>query len=411
LSGICQKHVSLCQSSLRDLALLSVTLTPSKDAQAAARAATNARPENVTRTQIDTARSAAADELLGRAFATSGDAIILTDASRRVVAANAAAAHMLGFDVADLHDIAVRTLYATEDDWNRVESLMSAAALDSAIQRIDATLRKKTGALMDTAITITPLFDEHRQLRGVVQTLRTIMPTHVADAHALQNDAPNQMRLARGVAHDFNNLLAIIAGNIQLVEATVAIADARTFLNEAAQACAIGAQLTQRLMAFAEDQHFAAVEIDIAALVQAQMPLLARAVGRAITLNLNIAAPVARVLADKSAFENALLNLVLNARDAIADRGTITISVSQRIDEKSNARGEVCITVTDTGTGMTQRVRERAFDPFFSTKAPGRGAGLGLASVAGFAKQSGGKATLESTIGKGTTAVIWLPTA
>lgn len=354
---------------------------------------------------------AATAELIGRAFDMSADAIILTNTARRIVSANAAASQRLGYSIEAIQGLAVRTVYATDADWNQIETLMSSAAPLNRHYPVAVTLRHRDGELFDTAVTVTPLFGELGKLRGVMQTFRPgRVDTSADDGSNRSNDA-NQLRLARGIAHDFNNVLAIIAGNIQLVEAKVSAADVRQFLKEAGQACAMGAELTQRLTTFAADRRFLPVQIDVAALVRAQMPLLMRTVGGAITIQMTDANTARCVVADKSAFENALLNLVLNSRDAMPNGGAITISIEDEAGIASSPHDNVRISVTDTGTGMTPRVRDRAFDPFFSTKGPGRGAGLGLATVAGFANQSGGTTTLKSTIGKGTTVTIRLPAA
>ena len=187
------------------------------------------------------------------------------------------------------------------------------------------------------------------------------------------------------------------------------------FLREASQASHMAARLADRMVGFARNRSGIPISIDVAAAIAQQLALLQHAAGSAISIVSDVPPASGIILADRSALENALLNLALNARDAMPNGGTLTISV--RASESEHAavmlpprvKGYLEIAVSDTGTGMTERVRCHAFDPFFSTKPPGHGTGLGLATVLGFAHQSGGTARIESTRGAGTTVTIILP--
>lgn len=227
---------------------------------------------------------------------------------------------------------------------------------------------------------------------------------------AQKMDAVGQ--LTSGVAHDFNNLLTIILGNTRLM---------RRRLREipAAQAAAIapkvdavegaaqrGADLVRHLMVFSRQQELRNEEIDVAAALRGAASLLERTLGARIALVLNLDEYLATVRADPALLENAILNIAQNARDAMPAGGTLALSVSTAVFQGTQ---HVMITLTDTGAGMPEHVRERVFEPFYTTKPAGEGSGLGLAMVYGFIRQSGGHIEIDSEIGQGTTFRIYLP--
>jgi PAS domain S-box-containing protein len=221
-------------------------------------------------------------------------------------------------------------------------------------------------------------------------------------------------QLTGGVAHDFNNLLMAVLGNLELIRKNVAD-DARTLrlVDGALQGARRGASLTQRLLAFARQQDLQVQPTDLADLVEGMRELLARSVGGAIEIRTDFEHDLPRVLADGNQMELALLNLAVNARDAMPDGGTITIALRKHLHVRPNGdlprRDYVCLSVTDTGEGMDAATLQRAVDPFFSTKELGKGTGLGLSMIHGLALQLGGALKLTSTLGEGTTAQIWLP--
>lgn len=228
-------------------------------------------------------------------------------------------------------------------------------------------------------------------------------------------------QLTGGLAHDFNNLLTGISGSLELLErrALSGQLDADTVLKYtvvARGAAQRAASLTHRLLAFSRQQTLAAEYTDVNALVEGMKELVARTVGTAIDTQTSHGHNLWPVLVDQNQLENALLNLCINARDALPDGGKLTIETANiQLGEQEGLalgleRGDyVSLAVVDSGTGMTPAVVERAFDPFFTTKPPGEGTGLGLSMVYGFAKQSGGQVRLQSAPGKGTRAVIYLP--
>ena len=222
-------------------------------------------------------------------------------------------------------------------------------------------------------------------------------------------------RLTGGVAHDFNNLLTVVIGALDIMLRSPNDAAKRQKLGEAALAAARrGEGLTHQLLAFSRRQALRPEAVDLNAQIRQSEPLLRRAVGEAVEFKLKLRRGGAKVSVDPSQFEAALLNLVVNARDALGDKGRITVQTEACTVEAGEVTdlpaGEyVCVTVTDNGSGMPPEVIARVFEPFYTTKAVGKGTGLGLSQVYGFARQSGGAAHIISSVGRGTGIKLYLP--
>jgi signal transduction histidine kinase len=230
---------------------------------------------------------------------------------------------------------------------------------------------------------------------------------------ALKTEALGQ--LTGGIAHDFNNLLMIILSHLSLLGRRIGDDQrALRYWNAAKEGAERAATLTKRLLAFARRQELTAEVVDIPDLLQNVRSLLERSIGPMNRLVLDIGEDIRPAFVDRNQCELALLNLSVNARDAMPESGKVTISVRNArpgAGSKLPAQDFVVLTVADTGTGMDPATLARATEPFFSTKGPDRGTGLGLAMVHGFLEQSGGNLWLTSAVGKGTTAELWLPTA
>ena len=226
-------------------------------------------------------------------------------------------------------------------------------------------------------------------------------------------------QLTGGVAHDFNNLLAVVSGNLEILLERAADDDGATrAANRAIDAVDRGAALTQRLLAFSRTQALAPEVVDVNSLVAAMDGLLKTTLGETITVEMRLWEELWRCEADPGQLENALINLAINARDAMPSGGALTISTDNaRLDDPSAtaeavpSRDFVMLAISDTGTGMSESVVERVFEPFFTTKEVGKGSGLGLSMVYGFARQSGGTVTIESEEGRGSTVRLFLPRA
>jgi PAS domain S-box-containing protein len=277
---------------------------------------------------------------------------------------------------------------------------------------------------------------ERRKVEALMERHNAELETRVADRTQALNDElvrRDQMQaalvksqrleavgqLTGGVAHDFNNLLTVISGNHELLEARLTEPKSLELLKRAHEAADMAARLTSRLLTFARRSRLEPVLLNLNEQVLNMSELLKRTLGEHIALKAVLAEALWSTRADPSEVENAVLNLAINARDAMPNGGRLVIQTENAAIDPSAARGEagqiagefVRLSVTDTGIGMTADVLARAFEPFFSTKEAGRGTGLGLSTIYGFAQQSGGFAQIYSEVGEGTTVNIYLPRA
>lgn len=226
-------------------------------------------------------------------------------------------------------------------------------------------------------------------------------------------------QLTGGIAHDFNNMLAVVLGGIELAKKRLRNDPDRadTLLENAREGAMRAATLTSRLLAFSRNQPLAPAPLDVNTLVGGMCEMLNRTLGETVAVECVYSAGLWRCYADPNEVENVILNLAVNARDAMPTGGKLTVETANAHIDDNYARSRpevvagqyVMICVTDTGTGMTPEVIERAFDPFFTTKTVGKGTGLGLSQVFGFAKQSGGHVAIYSEVGQGTTVKVYLP--
>ena len=214
-------------------------------------------------------------------------------------------------------------------------------------------------------------------------------------------------QLASGVAHDFNNVLQIISSNLQLMELDGIGSVLGARVASAVAAVERGSKLSSQLLAFARRQPLQPVTTDLGRLLADMESLLLRALGDRIVLDLRRAPGLWHARVDRNQLENAILNMAINARDAMGGSGRLTISVSNG----EASAGQVSLSITDTGCGMTPEVLAKIFDPFYTTKGPGEGTGLGMSMVYGFVNQSGGEIRIDSSPGAGTTITILLPRA
>jgi signal transduction histidine kinase len=230
-------------------------------------------------------------------------------------------------------------------------------------------------------------------------------------------------QLTGGVAHDFNNLLMVIQGNLETLDrylASTLVGNRERFdrpVRSALRGVERAAALTHRLLAFARRQPLAPDPLEPDRLVAGMSDLLRRTLGESVAIDIVSANGLWRIFADPNQLENALLNLAVNARDAMPQGGRLVIETANtRLDETYVSANQevipgdyVMFAVTDTGTGMSKEASEKAFEPFFTTKEIGRGTGLGLSQVYGFVKQSGGHVKIYSEVGEGTTVRLYLP--
>jgi PAS domain S-box-containing protein len=249
----------------------------------------------------------------------------------------------------------------------------------------------------------------------LTETRRARSMIEEREARAQKMEAIGQ--LTGGIAHDFNNLLTVISGNLEILDRRIDDADDREILRDAREASQLGAELAKRLLAFGRRQPLQPRLTDLNALVGGMIDLLKRSLGETIVIDTRLASGLPMIMVDPGQVESALLNLSVNARDAMPKGGHLAIETATvDLDEDDAAAYSevapgryVTLAVTDTGSGMTPEVRERAFEPFYTTKGPGAGSGLGLSMVYGFVKQSGGHVQLYSEPGMGTTVRLYLP--
>jgi PAS domain S-box-containing protein len=237
--------------------------------------------------------------------------------------------------------------------------------------------------------------------------------------HAQRLESVGQ--LTGGIAHDFNNLLTVIQGNLQMLEEAHGLANdpsAQLLVGDAARAAKRGAQLTRKLLAFSRRQVLAPTPVNLTVMLGSLTNMLRRTLDQRILIEFAAPPADAAVLADPSQLEAALLNIAINGRDAMPSGGTLRFEATVRNALPDEIRREfkdpdphrfVAVSVSDTGAGMSDEVKERAFEPFYTTKEAGRGTGLGLSTVYGFVKQSKGAVTISSKLGAGTTVTLFLP--
>ncbi|MBH2000346.1 MAG: PAS domain S-box protein [Sphingomonadaceae bacterium] len=282
---------------------------------------------------------------------------------------------------------------------------------------------RKDGSRFWANVVIDPIRDAQGVLQGFAKITRDL--TERREAERALDEARDAIvqtqkmeaigKLTGGVAHDFNNLLAVIVGSIDLAQRRIANGgDISRYLDNAMAAAERGATLTQRMLAFARKQELRLQHVDCTALVRGMADLLQSTIGSRVRIETRFPLTLAPVHADPAQLELALLNLAVNARDAMPDGGRIIIEA----EERQVAEGErpdlaagtyIRLSVVDDGQGMDAATLERAREPFFTTKGVGKGTGLGLSMIHGFAQQCGGSLTIASAVGDGTTVALWLP--
>jgi nitrogen-specific signal transduction histidine kinase/CheY-like chemotaxis protein len=249
---------------------------------------------------------------------------------------------------------------------------------------------------------------------GIIYDLTEKKQAEETILHHQKLDAIGQ--LSGGIAHDFNNILSVIGGNLEMLEGYNLPPAARRAVARAQDASLRAARITQRLLAFARRQPLSRQPVDLNATLAGMADLLRRSLGETIRVELRLGKGIGVVEADIDQFETAILNLAVNARDAMPDGGRIsieteTVTFEEDVDQKVGvpAGGYVRLSVSDTGVGMPPEVRERAIEPFFTTKDVGQGTGLGLSMVYGFLKQLGGHVRIYSEVGRGTRVSLFFP--
>lgn len=352
---------------------------------------------------------------------SSEDAIIGKDERGVVTSWNSGAVKIFGYTADEMIGQSITRLLPPGREQEE-EGILGRIKRGETVEHIETMRKRKDGQLIHVSLTISPIKDASNRVIGASKIARNITEKKQLEHQLHQSQKMEAIgQLTGGIAHDFNNLLGVVIGNLDLLERLVFDNEAALKRVQTAQKAAVrGADLTRRLLAFSskEDLRPSATLLDTS--IQNMIELAARALGPEIKITTCFDESVPPVFIDVAGLESALLNLVVNARDAMPKGGSLTITTRLSNLETSYPpvlTGELpsgryaCISVSDTGHGMSRETLERAFEPFFTTKPRGKGTGLGLAMVYGFVKQSDGTVRIYSEPGYGTTVSLYLPLA
>lgn len=339
-----------------------------------------------------------------------------------IVFANRAFISMSGYEPEELIGHNCRFLQGPSTDKASVAAIREAITLESQIQ-IEILNYRKDGSSFWNALFISPVYDAAGSLIYFFASQLNVSRRRDAEdglAQAQKMEALGQ--LTGGISHDFNNLLQVISGHLDILDVrlnkgTLDPAHVRRGVDNLRSAVTKATTLTQQLLAFSRKQSLRGRVVHINALIQDMTELVGRTLGETVTVKVELEAGVGNSHLDTTQFEVALLNVLVNARDAMPNGGTITLRtqcVDIQEDSTISALGlpagrYACLSVTDTGQGIEPALLPRVMDPFFTTKDEGKGTGLGLSMVYGFVKQSGGNVNLESDLGIGTTLTMYFP--
>nr|WP_317517636.1 histidine kinase famiy protein [Sphingobium naphthae] len=346
--------------------------------------------------------------------------MILTDPRQDdnpIVFANKAFLDLTGYEESEIIGRNCRFLQGADTDRAAVADLRDAVARREAIS-LEILNYKRDGSAFWNAVFIAPVFDDHGELIYFFASQLDVTRRRSSEQSFRQAQKMEAIgQLTAGLAHDFNNLLQVVAGNIDLVLAGELDERQHRLLSNAAKAAEWGTKLTRQLLAFARKTRLEPRRINLNDLIHEFGDLIDNTVGAQIRLVTALERRLPDVLIDPSHLEMALLNVLINARDAMPQGGTVTIS-TQLWKLNGNAAAHqlpegdyVVLTIADEGAGMSEEVRRRATEPFFTTKGQDRGTGLGLAMVHGFVQQSLGRLELESAPGDGTQVRMLFPVA
>ncbi|MFC7551502.1 ATP-binding protein [Pseudoroseomonas wenyumeiae] len=298
-----------------------------------------------------------------------------------------------------------------QTDREKVAELREAIAEHRPVS-VELLNYKRDGTPFWNAVFIAPVFGADDKLLYFFASQLDVTRRRTAEQSFRQAQKMESIgQLTAGLAHDFNNLLQVISGSLELLRNKLQDDRLARYVDRAGEAAERGAKLTRQLLAFARKTRLEPRLSDVNMLVHEFMDMLDSTAGSRVEMQVNLRRRLPPVLVDAAHLELALLNVVINARDAMPAGGTVTISTSSVILEENGLPGGpyVVISVSDEGEGMPDYVRERATEPFFTTKGTGKGTGLGLAMVQGFVQQSRGKLEIDSEAGQGTTIRMFFP--
>jgi PAS domain S-box-containing protein len=347
-------------------------------------------------------------------------AIFMLDPEGKIVNWNAGAERIKGYRPEEIIGRHFSLFYTEEDRRNGIPQEVIATATRTSKFEAEGWRVRKDGSTFWASVVVNAIRGPAGRLLGFAKVTRDLTERRAAEERMRQAQKMEAVgQLTGGIAHDFNNLLAVVSGNIEGLQRRLpkgADEDLRRRADAALRATMRAALLTERLLAFSRRQPLEPKSISVNALITGISEMLRRTLGESVLIQTVLAAGVWPTFVDSNQLESALLNLAVNARDAMPDGGRLTIEAANvYLDDDYSAAAEVPpgqyvgIFVSDTGTGMTPEVIAKAFEPFFTTKEVGKGTGLGLSQVYGFIKQSGGHVKIYSEVGAGTTIKLYLP--
>jgi PAS domain S-box-containing protein len=352
-------------------------------------------------------------------FESLPDPLVICDPAGAIRLVNPSFTRVFGYSEAEVLGESIAGLFESPQAWHGFVAA-PAAPREASVKPNVAQFRRKSGELFPAETVNGAIVGSSGSALGRLVHIHDATAERQQEAILLQAQRMEAVgQLTGGVAHDFNNLLTVILGNIELLEPRLKDELSQSLAGEAREAAEMGARLTDRLLTFARRQRLETKSLNLNEFALGLTELLRRTIGAPIDLSTALAPDLWPTVADPAQVENAVLNLVLNARDAMPGGGRLVIETfNATLDDADIASAPgmspgdyVVLSVADTGHGMPPEVRARAFEPFFTTKAAGKGSGLGLATIYGFARQSGGNVTIYSEVGKGTTVNIYLPRA
>ena len=352
-------------------------------------------------------------------FESLPDPLVICDPTGAVRLVNPSFTRVFGYTEPEVLGESMAGLFESAESWSSFVETFAATRQTNAKPHT-ARFRRKSGELFPAETIEGAIVGSSGSEVGRLVLIHDATAERQQEAILLQAQRMEAVgQLTGGVAHDFNNLLTVILGNLELLEPKLKDELSRSLAGEAREAAEMGAQLTDRLLTFARRQRLEMQSLNLNEFVLGLTELLRRTIGAPIDLSTALAPDLWPTTADPAQVESAVLNLVLNARDAMPDGGRLVIETFNATLDDADvasipdmAAGDyVVLSVADTGHGMPPEIRTRAFEPFFTTKAGGKGSGLGLATIYGFARQSGGNVTIYSEVGKGTTVNLYLPRA
>ncbi len=369
--------------------------------------------------QRSAARALDDTRLQSAALDAAANAVVITDRTGAIVWANPAFTALTGYGLHEAIGRNPRDLLKSGEHPREFYGGMWETLLAGRVWSGEMINRRKDGSLYPEDQTITPVRDRGGEITHFIAIKRDLTRQREMEEQFLQAQKMESVgRLAAGIAHDFNNVLTVVRGTADLLGLGLPPRDPRhADVDQIRRAADRAAALTRQLLAVSRKQILQPVVVDLAELLGDMADMLRRLVGEDITLTIDAPPGLGRITADPSQLEQVVMNLAANARDAMPDGGRLDIGLGDvDVDEASaaltpgvTAGAYVLMTVTDDGPGMDEQTRHRAFEPFFTTKGPANNSGLGLATVYGIVKQSGGHVTLESAPGEGTTFRLYWP--